>query len=184
MNTTYLATIEVVAILITAVAVIAIVWSTKHPEEVDSHALAKYEKYWVVLILLIFIAFSASTLGMLPYPYAHSNITPSVTVNVQAVQFAWCLTNSSVWGAPYCATGAYEVPVNQYLRFNVRSLDVTHGFGVYSAQGAILFQVQVMPNFTNSIMYEFHTTGTYYIRCLEFCGFGHYGMTSLLNVTS
>ena len=184
MNTTYLAAIEVIAILITAVAAFAIVWSTRHPEEKDSHALAKYEKYWTVLILVIFIAFSLSTIGMLPYPYAHSNISPSITVDVQAQQFAWCVTNSSVWGAPYCAPSAYVIPVNQYVLFKVRSIDVTHGFGVYSPQGAILFQVQVMPNFTNSIMYEFHSTGIYYIRCLEFCGFGHYGMVSLLNVTS
>ena len=184
MNATYLAAIEVIAIVITAIAVVAILWSTKHPEEGDSHALAKYEKYWVVLILIIFIAFSVSTIGFLPYPYAHSNITPYETVDVQAQQFSWCLTNSSVWGPPYCAPIAYKIPVNEYILFDVRSIDVTHGFGVYSPQGAILFQVQVMPNFTNSIMYEFHSTGTYYIRCLEFCGYGHYGMISMLNVSS
>ncbi len=184
MNTTYLAVIEVMAILITTVAVFALVWSTKHPEEGDSHALAKYEKYWVVIILIVFITFSVSTLGLLPYPYAHQNITPTVTVDVQAQQFAWCLTNSTTWGAPYCFPGAYPIPVNQYVLFKVRSIDVTHGFGVYSPQGAILFQVQVMPNFTNSIMYRFTTPGIYYIRCLEFCGYGHYGMISMLNVTS
>jgi cytochrome c oxidase subunit II len=183
MNTIYLTIIVALAIVITAVAAIAIVWSTKHPEEVDSHSLAKYEKYWVVLILIVFIGFSISTIGLLPYPYAHQDVKPTMTVDVQARQFAWCLSNPSDGYGNHCEL-PYPIPLNSVVLFNVTSIDVTHGFAVYDSAGAILFQVQVMPNFTNSIMYQFKNPGIYYVRCLEFCGYGHFGMISELNVTS
>ena len=70
----------------------------------------------------------------------------------------------------------YQIPVGSTVLFEVRSLDVTHGFGVYDSAGTILFQVQVMPNFTNSVLYQFTKPGIYYVRCLEFCGYGHYEM--------
>lgn len=181
-NIIYLTVIFVIGTLITAVALIAVVYSTRHPEEGDSHALAKYERHWVIIIIIIFIAFSVSTLSYLPYPYAHSNIKPTMIVDVQGQQFAWCLSNPPSFGTG-CVSN-YPIPVGNTVLFNVTSKDVTHGFGVYDSDGAILFQVQVMPGFYNSIMYQFTSPGTYYIRCLEFCGYGHYTMFTTFNVTS
>jgi cytochrome c oxidase subunit 2 len=183
-NITYLTIIFVMGTLITVVALIAVVYSTRRPEEGDSHALAKYEKHWVALIVVIFVIFSASTLAYLPYPYAHTNIKPNMIVDVQAQQFAWCLSPAGTWGQPNCESNVV-IPLGSTVYFNVSSIDVTHGFGVYDAAGSIQFQVQVMPGFYNNIMYQFTSPGTYYIRCLEFCGYGHYLMISqVLNVTS
>ena len=183
MNITYLAIIFVMGSLISIVALVAVVYSTRHSEDGDSHALAKYEKHWVVVIMIIFIAFSLSTLSYLPYPYAHSNLKPTMVVDVQAQQFAWCLSPAPTWGSPNCKTN-FPVPVGSTVLFNVTSVDVTHGFGVYDSSGSILFQVQVMPQYYNSIMFQFTTPGTYYIRCLEFCGYDHFLMISQFSVTS
>jgi cytochrome c oxidase subunit II len=183
LNIVYLAVIFVMGTLIAAVALIAIVYSTRHPEEGDSHALAKYERHWVIGIVIIFIIFSVSTLAYLPYPYAHTNIKPTMVIDVQAQQFSWCLSNSTTWGPPNCVSD-YPIPVGNTVLFNVTSIDVTHGFGVYDSAGAIQFQVQVMPGFYNDIMYQFTSPGIYYVRCLEFCGYGHYGMFTSFNVTS
>ncbi|MDG6998594.1 MAG: hypothetical protein JRN15_05715 [Nitrososphaerota archaeon] len=181
MNIDYLAAIFVMAVLITVVAFGVLYFSTKRPDEVDKHSLAKYETHWTILILIVILAFSTVTLTFLPYPYAHSDVTPTMYVNVQAQQFNWCLSTPPNWGQN-CQPD-YPIPVGSVVDFQVRSIDVTHGFGVYDANGMLLFQVQVMPGFTNSIMYQFTTPGTYYVRCLEFCGFGHYAMISQMNVT-
>ena len=181
LNITYLSIIFVMGSLIAGVAIIAVIYSTRHPEEGDSHALAKYEKHWVILIVIIFIAFSVSTLAYLPYPYAHSDVKPTMIVDVQAQQFAWCLTPAPRFGTP--CVSEFQIPVGSTVYFNVTSVDVTHGFGVYDADGAIVFQVQVMPQYYNSIMYQFTAPGIYYIRCLEFCGWGHTNMISQFNVT-
>jgi cytochrome c oxidase subunit II len=182
-NIYYLTVIFVMGSIIAFVAMVAIVYSTRHPEEKDSHALAKYEKHWVIGIVIIFIVFSASTLAYLPYPYAHKDIKPTMIINVEAQQFAWCLSNSTSQFGKNCVAN-YPIPVNSTVLFNVTSIDVTHGFGVYDSAGMILFQVQVMPGFYNNIMYQFTSPGTYYVRCLEFCGYGHYTMFTTFNVTS
>jgi len=183
LNITYLAIIFVMGTLISVVALVAIVYSTRRPEDKDSHALAKYEKHWVVLIAIIFILFSVSTLAYLPYPYAHSNVKPTMVIDVQAQQFAWCLSPAPTWGGSNCKAN-YPIPVGSIVYFNVTSIDVTHGFAIYSSGGSILDQVQVMPGFYNAIIYQFTIPGIYYIRCLEFCGYGHYAMISQFNVTS
>ncbi len=182
MGITYLTIILVLAVAITLVGEGAVISSTRQPENEDSHALAKYEKHWVVIILVIFIAFSISTIAYLPYPYAHSNVKPDLIVHVQAPQFAWCLTNESYWGTN-CAS-EYQIPSGSTVEFETNSSDTTHGFGVYDPGGSIIFQVQVMPGFINNITYTFSQPGIYFIRCLEFCGYGHYAMYSSFNVTS
>lgn len=201
MNAIYLAFIFGLAVAITAVAFVFIYWSTKHPEEGDSHALAKYEKHWVVIIVVIFVAFSVSTAPFIPYPYLHTNVHPNMTVDVTAQQFAWTLCTAPNWANsttsinnPSCfpnkSVTTIQIPSGDTVLFNVTSLDVNHDFGVYQctdascSTAAIKAQVQVMPGFYNSIIVTFSTPGIYYIRCLEFCGFGHYTMISSLNVTS
>lgn len=178
----FLADLFIVATLITAVAFIAIFLSTRKPDAVDKHSLAKYEKQWTLIILVIVIVFSVSTLGLLPYPYAHSNVKPNLTIDVYAQQFSWCLSPAGTWGTD-CQT-PYQIPVGDTVLFIVRSADVTHGFGIYSSSGSILIQVNVMPGFNNSVLYQFTQPGTYYVRCLEFCGYGHYQMITNFNVTS
>jgi cytochrome c oxidase subunit II len=178
----FLTVVFVMAVVITAVALTTIIHSTRHPEEGNSHSLARFERQWVVIIIVVLAVFSISTLGYLPYPYAHPNIKPTMIVDVQAQQFSWCLeTNFTT--PPSCVVN-YPIPVGNTVLFNVTSVDVTHGFGVYDSAGTILFQVQVMPGFYNNIMYQFTTPGTYYVRCLEFCGYGHYGMFTSFTVTS
>jgi cytochrome c oxidase subunit II len=182
MNIVYITAIFVMGVIISFIALVAVIYSTRHPEEGYSHALAKYEKHWVIGIIIIFVVFSVSTLAYLPYPYAHPNVHPTMIVDVQAQQFSWCL-EANFTTPPSCVTN-YPIPVGNTVLFNVTSIDVTHGFGVYDSQGAIIFQVQVMPGYYNNIMYQFTTPGTYYVRCLEFCGYGHYAMFTTFNVTS
>jgi cytochrome c oxidase subunit II len=195
MNATYLAFIFILAVIITAIGVGFVLWSTKHPKDNSEHALAKYEPYWLILLVIIFAAFTISTLGYLPYPYAHSNIHPNEIVDVQGQQFSWCLAQQNTSSFEHlpisnCYSGAFPITSGNVVLFNVTSLDVNHDFGVYKCSNSacttasIVLQVQVMPGFYNSIMYQFTTPGIYYIRCLEFCGFGHYIMISQLNVTA
>ncbi len=201
LNALYLAFILAIAVAITIVGFGLIYWSTKHPEEGDSHALAKYEKHWTIIILVIFIAFSLSTILFLPYPYAHSNVHPNMVVDVTGQQFAWTLCTAPYWANastslnnthcyPNSNVTYVKIAAGDTVLFNVTSHDVTHGFGVYQcanpscSSASLMAQVQVMPDFYNSILVTFKTAGIYYIRCLEFCGFGHYTMISELNVTS
>jgi cytochrome c oxidase subunit II len=200
LSATFLAELFGVCVVITAIGLGLVLWSTKHPEEGNSHALAKFEKHWTVFIFVVLIVFTVTTINFLPYPYAHSNVHPNMTIDVTGQQFAWTLCDAPYWANastslsnPFCfpnnnVTYIKIVPGDTVL-FNVTSHDVTHGFGLYQCTDALcstaqlIDQVQVMPDFYNSIIYTFSRAGVYYIRCLEFCGFGHYTMISELNVT-
>jgi cytochrome c oxidase subunit 2 len=178
----FLEWIFIVGTLITIVSFIALFYSTRHPDPVDKHSLARYERHWAILIAVTFVVFSVSTISLAPYPYTHSSVVPTMTIDVQAQQFAWCLAPAPNWGQD--CQSPYKIPVGSVVLFNVKSIDVTHGFGIYDASGQIDAQVQVMPDFTNSVLYDFTHNGTYYIRCLEFCGYGHYGMITSFQVVN
>ena len=59
------------------------------------------------------------------------------------------------------------------MRFDVTSVDVNHGFGVYDPSGRLIGSVQAMPGYTTSSTSRFHELGEYRIRCFEYCGLSH-----------
>jgi heme/copper-type cytochrome/quinol oxidase subunit 2 len=71
------------------------------------------------------------------------------------------------------------------VKFIARSVDVNHGLGIFAgpADGApILLQMQVVPGLDNVFYYTFDKPGYYMVRCLEYCGYAHPYMTSVINV--
>src|SRR5579864_3600118 len=97
MNIVYLAALLLMAVVIVIIAGIALFWSTRHPQNLRS--LEKYHATWAIIIAVIFALFVISTLSYMPYPYAHSNVAPNLTVDVQARQFSWCLSPAPNWTA-------------------------------------------------------------------------------------
>jgi cytochrome c oxidase subunit 2 len=71
-----------------------------------------------------------------------------------------------------------EVPAGVPVEFDVTSVDVNHGFGIYDSSGRIVAQVQAMPGYTNHLVVRFPAPGQYLVRCLEFCGIPHIGMVA------
>jgi len=66
--------------------------------------------------------------------------------------------------------------------FRAPSRDVSHGFGVYDAAGALQFQAQVGPDEEQQIVHTFNRPGTYEVLCLEFCGVDHHKMKTTIEV--
>lgn len=136
------------------------IYSTRHPRNADRPpAWYQREPLYVLVVASVFIAFWAFTLPFVPL-VSSGKMVPVQTIDVQAQQFAWSLNSTAL-------------PVNKPVMFHVTSKDVTHGFGVYDASGALIFQQQVMPGYPNDFTYTFRQTGVYTIRCIEYCGFGH-----------
>lgn len=174
----------VIAVLV-FIALGAIYWSNRHPIDTgwnEARGWSRYERTYIIVFLVVALVFASSTLGLLPYPYAHAGVRPTMTIDARAQQFQWCLSYAPSWGTN-CQT-EIKIPVGNTVLFNTSSIDVNHGFGIYSSNGALLDQVQVMPGFYNNIIYQFTSPGVYYIRCMEFCGYGHFGMVSQINVTA
>ncbi|MCK5137589.1 MAG: hypothetical protein KAR19_17520 [Bacteroidales bacterium] len=62
------------------------------------------------------------------------------------------------------------VEVGEIVEFDVTSLDLTYGFGLFREDNTMLFQMQVVPGHRNDILWQFLKPGTYSIRSTEYSG--------------
>jgi cytochrome c oxidase subunit II len=62
------------------------------------------------------------------------------------------------------------INVNDVVVFDVRSEDLTYGFGLFRNDNSMLFQMQVVPGHKNDLMWHFDREGTYTIRSTEYSG--------------
>lgn len=129
--------------------------------------------YWLRkrwLALLSALGVLVVGLSLVDLPYASGSATDRTTVKVTSGQFFWSLAPS-------------EAPVGTPLRFEVTSVDVNHGFGLYDPSGHLIGSVQAMPGYHNKLDVTLSKPGLYRIRCLEFCGLSHSTMESAFRVT-
>jgi cytochrome c oxidase subunit 2 len=54
--------------------------------------------------------------------------------------------------------------------FDVKSNDLTYGFGLFRKDNSMLFQMQVVPGHRNDILWRFERPGVYTIRSTEYSG--------------
>jgi len=79
-------------------------------------------------------------------------------------------------------TNNLTVPAGKPVVFIMTSVDVSHDFGAYDELGTLLFQYQVSPDYVSVFTYEFNQPETIVVKCLEYCGPGHWIMVSSFNV--
>ena len=92
-------------------------------------------------------------------------------------------TSAKVSGGQFYWTVSPAVfPAHTKVRFDVTSVDVNHGFGVYDPKGRMIGSVQAMPGYTNHLDLTFDEVGDYRIRCLEYCGLSHHKMVASFRV--
>jgi cytochrome c oxidase subunit 2 len=62
------------------------------------------------------------------------------------------------------------INVNDKVLFDVRSEDLTYGFGLFRSDNSMLFQMQVVPGHKNDLLWYFDREGVYTIRSTEYSG--------------
>jgi cytochrome c oxidase subunit II len=62
------------------------------------------------------------------------------------------------------------INVNDKVLFDVRSEDLTYGFGLFRNDNSMLFQMQVVPGHRNDLLWLFDREGVYTIRSTEYSG--------------
>jgi cytochrome c oxidase subunit 2 len=129
--------------------------------------------YWLRkrwLALLVVIGVLVVGVSLFDLPYASGGSDGRTVVKVTGGQFFWSLQPD-------------RVRVGTRVRFDVTSLDVNHGFGLYAPDGHLIAEVQAMPGYHNKLDLTLGQSGTYVIRCLEFCGLNHSTMQATFVVT-
>ena len=124
-------------------------------------------KRWLALLLVIgVLVFGISLFDL---PYASGSSAGRTVVTVTGGQFFWSLAPDSV-------------PAGARVRFDVTSVDVNHGFGLYDPHGHLIGSVQAMPGYHNELDLTLVDPGVYRIRCLELCGLNHATMEGSFTV--
>jgi cytochrome c oxidase subunit 2 len=118
-------------------------------------------RWWLWLLVAAVIVSFALSVPSFPY---------TVAAQKNPVQ------HYSVIARQYVFQGPVSVPLDTELIFDVTSVDVNHGFGIYDPNGELVAQVQAMPQYTNHLPVKFVIPGKYTIRCLEYCGIAHHVM--------
>lgn len=159
-----------VVVVIGVAISLAIAWSTlvRPREKTNTRRLAERERVWLVIVLVTLAVLLLATIFFTPYGQSAGS-HPQV-VKVTGEQFAWQIAPD-------------RVRIDRTVEFRLRSLDVSHGFGLYSPSGTFLKQIQVIPDAESRLVYTFHSPGTYHVYCLEFCGLDHHLMQTTLTVT-
>ena len=60
--------------------------------------------------------------------------------------------------------------VGELVLFDVKSEDLTYGFGVFRSDNSMVCQMQVLPGHRNDLLWKFEKPGTYTIRSTEYSG--------------
>lgn len=123
------------------------------------------EKRWLYVLIAVFLVFNIVTLSPL-VPWQQwlmwSNPTPSKTFAVEVADYNMTFPDKGV---------AFKA--GEYVEFVATSRDVTYGFGVFRQDGTMVFQMQVLPGYTNRIVWRFDSPGTYDVRSTEYSGPRH-----------
>jgi cytochrome c oxidase subunit II len=124
-------------------------------------------KRWLAFLLVIGVFVVGVSLFDLPY--ATGTSAGRTMVKVTSGQFFWSLVPN-------------RVPAGTRVRFDVTSIDVNHGFGLYDPHGHLIGSVQAMPGYHNELDLTLSEPGVYRIRCLELCGLNHATMENTFTV--
>ncbi|PKO02312.1 MAG: hypothetical protein CVU43_08450 [Chloroflexi bacterium HGW-Chloroflexi-5] len=129
--------------------------------------MEKAEKRWLYFLIAIFVIVNVVTLSsLIPWQtwQIWQNPTPSQVVEVTYDNYVITMD------APV------QIKANEYIQFDATSTDVTYGFGVFRKDNSMVFQMQVLPGRTNTIIWKFDETGMYDVRSTEYSGPKHSDM--------
>jgi cytochrome c oxidase subunit 2 len=162
----------------------AVARSNRSPGKVDYVHATRLRGLFFLSLSVILAIFLLVTLPRLPYPVEAAG--PGQIVNVVGKQYAFSLTDGpgprslEAWDRDFSPVA--EVRAGTLVEFRVTTLDVNHGFAIYTPEGALLAQTQAMPGYVNRLRVRFERPGTYRVKCLEFCGMSHHAMNGVIEV--
>lgn len=181
----FLLALFLIVALIIAGLFLYVYWTARpgvDPQSQKGLGKALYKRIILAVILVaVLVILLSVTLQKIPY-YDYAKVEPAKIAFVYAHQFDFIMSDHSIDPNKESASGPIVLPLGQVVEFRVTSLDVNHGFAVYNPHEQIIEQTQAMPGYVNRLRWKFDQPGTYEVRCLEYCGFGHAFMRASFTV--
>jgi cytochrome c oxidase subunit II len=139
----------------------------------------RIEVAWTVVPVILLAAIVSFVFYKLP---GIKNTPPAsaaggeLKYTVEAHQFYWLFKDAN----GHETINYLVVPVNRVVSLDVVSADVAHSWWVPAFGG----KIDAIPGKTNHTWFKADKTGTYPIRCAEFCGIQHTGMKGFVQVVN
>jgi cytochrome c oxidase subunit II len=147
----------------------AVAFSAKGGASLEYSRTNRFRLIFLASLSVILVTFLGATLRRLPYA-AEARAPERIVHGAVARELG-----SGVSPTVTVARGAA-------VEFRVTTLDVNHGFSLYSPDGRLVAQTQAMPGYMNRLRVTFDRPGTYTVLCLEFCGMSHHRMRGVVEV--
>jgi cytochrome c oxidase subunit II len=160
-----------------------VVWRYRPGDEEDGppiHGNTKIAVSWIAVTSVIVLAlFGFGTYELIAPAGAGAGEGPSPiwrpsghsVLQVQVIAQQWKFTYRYPQFGGF-ETPELELPVNQYVAFNVTSIDVIHSFWAYQ----LGVKADANPNVNNVAYTKPEQTGDFVVRCAELCGLWHGAM--------
>jgi cytochrome c oxidase subunit 2 len=145
------------------------------------------EIFYTIFPIIMVIVFFSHTIRVQNIVLNDEDVQPDQTVYVVGQQWSWTFNYpETVDGQNVYSFGTGNIiptlvlPVDQTTRFELRTPDVIHDFGV----PGFLIKMDVMPGQDNHFQVTPKTEGTYAGKCYELCGVYHSRMLFNVEVVS
>jgi len=160
----------VLSVLIACAFLVIAVQAGSEVSEERVHRVGYWlRKRWLAVLLVLGVLVVG--ISLFDLPYATGGAAGRTVVKAVGGQFFWSLQPD-------------RVSAGTRVRFDVTSIDVNHGFGLYDPKGHLIGSVQAMPGYHNELDLTLSKPGVYRIRCLELCGLKHSTMENTFTVTA
>jgi cytochrome c oxidase subunit 2 len=100
-----------------------------------------------------------NTIPWTPIDLNRGNYKPDQVVKISVKEHKFILPEEQI-----------RIKKNTLVKFDVRSSDLTYGFGLFRPDNSMIFQMQVIPWHMNDILWVFQETGKFTIRSTEYSG--------------
>jgi cytochrome c oxidase subunit 2 len=167
--------------------VVAITTRMRKKQTFASKRTYRFESFWAVGTAVVLVWLWVVSYPWMP-PVSFSSVQKMAdsqlqVVHITAGQWFWIMSENNGQATGMTSPSTIRIDTNKPVKFVARSVDVNHGFGIFGSKedgSPILLQMQIVPGYDNVFYYTFTKPGTYFIRCLEYCGYAHPYMTTVM----
>ncbi|MCX6329953.1 MAG: cytochrome C oxidase subunit II [Bacteroidia bacterium] len=146
------------------VIILLVIWFAIKVTGKGNNTAVKPALFYIFVGFLTILGVSLHIVTYNTIPWAEmdlkrSEITPDKTFNITVKDHQFIMPSEKL-----------VINVNDKVLFDVRSEDLTYGFGLFRSDNSMLFQMQVVPGHRNDLLWYFDREGVYTIRSTEYSG--------------
>ena len=155
------------AIAYTIYAIVVLLFMAWFAMKITSKGKAGVLSNKLFAVLVIFLTVlgvslhiaTSNTIPWVPIDLNRSDYTPERTYNITVASHQFILPEKQL-----------TAKVGELVLFDVKSEDLTYGFGVFREDNTMVCQMQVVPGHRNDLLWKFEKPGKYTIRSTEYSG--------------